>query len=359
MGFVTSFSLDTTIKPMDEALKVLTLGAYSDLSNILSQFNGGGAVAEPIVIGATVFKWILITASIFAIVRFLSSKLQFSLLGQAVLTIVALVAVMLFIATPFELYNTVEHRVAPFFNAISSNDKIDYTPTLLYGTSMLGKMSATTAQLFGRINSYLPSNVSVPSFENGFSIQEASVSWIATVIDLLLISVIVYLISKFSNIAAGVIGTILLMAVLGVGANTMGVILSIILSVAAIYFLINTVKILTVYPLSVLLILLAYIFQPPVNILVILLSAVCIMLMLPVFYLVAYMIYGAGELVEKREKLGMKKRPVKYVEEATGEWDVGYTAILMTLLFSAILALYGPSMIGMGTFFTIFFILVK
>jgi len=359
MGFITSITFDTSLKIIDEVLRIVTLGAYFDLSSILIGFREATS-AEPIVIAATVFKWLLIVASVYGIMELVSRKFDFPLLYRVVATAIVLVVIMLFVTTPFETYDLVESRVAPFFTALADTNVQEYTPTLLTGVSIIGQALSSTKVVFGTVSSFIPTTVSVPTFEGGLTTQEADISWVATIINLLIVGLAIYVLSRISYTVAGVVGAILLMSAIGVGETTMGVLFVLLVSIAAIVILSKTrYRIFIVYPLSAILILSAYIVQPPTNVLVIILTAVTVMLLYPVFYALAYLIYGAGELVEKREKLGMKRKPTKYVEEMAGEWDVTYTAFVMTMLFSAVLALYGPTMLGLGTFFTIFFSMVK
>lgn len=359
MGFITSLTLDTSFKVIDEVLRIITLGAYSDLSKVVSGFLGIPS-AEIIVFAATLFKWLLIIGSIYGVVELISRRFEIPLTYKIAATGVVLLIVMLFITTPFETYDVVENRVAPYLAAISSTDKIEYTPTLFTGITMIGQALSSAKTIFGTINSFIPTSVGVPSFENGFNTQQADISWVATIIDILIVALAIYILSRLSYTVAGVVGAILFMSAIGVGETTMGVLFTLFVSFTAIILLAKTrFRIFIIYPLATMLILIAYMLQPSVNILVIILTVVTVILLYPEFYALAYLIYGAGELMEKREKLGMKRKPTKYVEEMAGEWDVAYTAFIMTILFSSVLALYGPSMLGLGTFFTIFFSIVR
>jgi len=49
----------------------------------------------------------------------------------------------------------------------------------------------------------------------------------------------------------------------------------------------------------------------------------------------------------------MKLKPKKAIEEYAGRWDVNAVAIILTLLFVAIIGLFSVSLSGLGTFLAI------
>ena len=356
---LTSLSFDFVFAPLEELLNLVTLGAYHDLSTILSQYEGS-TTADIIVVFATFFKWFLIIASILGVVKIIGDRLGIPVSYQVIATAGVVLLINLFIITPFETYDIIHKRVAPFFTSLQKTETLAYSPSLLGGTSMLGEYISYSSNMFKLVNANLPGNVSIPTLQQGFPTQTIDISWLSVLIDLLIVGLIVFVISKLSKKVAFVVGSVLLMSVFGVGVETMGLIISIAIAGVMLVTLMRTeYAIFAIFPAGVISILVIYLIQPPVNVLVVILTALIVVLMYPVFYLIAYFIYGTGELLEKREKLGMKKKPVRYVEEAAGEWDVAYTAFIMTLLFSSVLALYGLTFLGVGTFLTIFFALVR
>ena len=359
MGVVTGFPVTTSIGILEEFMKVLTLGTYSDLSTVLKTFSGAEA-GTPIVVAATVFKWGLIVLSIYAVVHFVASRLNFTRLFELAVTAAIVVAVILFIATPVETMEVVKNHVSPFVAALSSSKQVDYTPYLLNKTLYLGKILELTSNAFDSLNAFVPSSISVPTMQKGLQPQSVSIAWLPFLIDVVIVIAVVYVISKLNSMVAAVAGLILLLSVVKIDTTSASVLFALLLSAVAMYVLVRIGAYpFLAYPIALMAILVLYLVQPPVNVLSLCLVLITVMTLYPLFYVFAWLLYGTGELLEKREKLGMKKKPVRYVEERAGEWDISYTAFLMTALFSTIMAVYGLTFLGIGTFFAVFFSLVK
>jgi len=339
-----------------QALSYLTLGSYGDLTSLLAPTTPE-ATASAFAWGLTALKWILLCLAIFLFWRWVCERLKLIDLIPVLLTVATVIVALWFYNTPWNDAETIAMRVSSFSNALSSTS-VNYTPSVLQPMINLTKMPVDFIDdTLKTVENSIPKNITAPVIQGDGSLptigsSEFDTSWLRFLVYALLSFASIYLLSRISKVLAGVIAAIIFLLAINISNDTIACIILIIACLAAIWLLRKT-KILIAYPLTVIILCLAYILQPPQNILLLFLIAAFVVSLLPIFYGVGAGLYTAGEILEAREKLGMKLKPKKAIEEYAGRWDVNAVAIILTLLFVAIIGLFSVSLSGLGTFLAI------
>ncbi|RLI84683.1 hypothetical protein DRP07_00230 [Archaeoglobales archaeon] len=335
-----------------QLINILSLGSYNDLNSLISttETNTAATVFAWVL---TVLKWGMAAFAIFSILRYVLDKLGFTPVMAVILTAIAMVGIFAFYNTPWNDASIVQSKVSGFMHAMN-NTAVNYTPSLIQPiiAAMTGPISAVNSSI-GYLNSSLPSNLTVPTIQ-GRSIASTTVntSWIAWAIFIAIVALAIYIISRFNRLIAGIVAVVLFMVALSIPDDLIASVITIIVCAGLAYVLFRHVKILSAYPIAIAILTLAYMIQPPQAVLILMLIAVFIISLLPFFYGVGALLYGVGEIVESRERFGMKKKPKKVIEEYAGEWDPVMIALVLTLFFTGVIVLFGASLSGFGIFLT-------
>lgn len=337
------------IGTVTRVLEIVTVGIYRDLSNVISASQKLDSGIFSIV--AVVLKYLITFLALYSIASLIAGRIgvdrKFALAASLAVMAVAAATV----ANPSEMMKNVDDRIGKYLGALSDGSVRGYVPTLIKGIHPIEEVIKVTWYPVDYVTNKIPSNVTVPTLSPGLKSTEVDVSWIKTVFAIIFAALLVYLVSKFSKVAALIVASIYVTPIFGVTTDMQSVITTIIASIVGAYFLISRKLIpLSIYPISIAIVLIMYLIQPPVNVLTVVLSALIIATLYPMFYLMSVAFYGVEEIVEKREKLGMKVKPKKYLEEQTGYWDIDYAAFVMTVVFAALIAIYGVNLIGLGTY---------
>lgn len=348
--------LTNLTKPVETGINVVTLGLYGDIS---SMFTGSETTTEMQVVAAilTVVKWILLFMALYFISRWICRRIKLTNFVVLAVTIIAVALICVFYNNPMNDYEVISMRLSSLAEAMSTN--ITFKPDIV---SVMSGVNLT-----GYIDERIPRNITVPVFTSSggvptITMQNADVSWLRVVIYLLIILVALIVITKVSRVLGGLIAVLGIGAILNFSNDVMvTILLSLILIVvvSTIIFRFSRNRFVIAYPIGLLVVLACYLIQPPSSILIPLLILALLLMLFPVFYLFGALIYMLGEVVEGREKLGMKVKPKRVVEEKVGRWDPVAVGIVLTSLFTLILVLYGVSIQGLGVFLTTSFGLLR
>ena len=350
-------AVNQSISLIEKGVNFLTFGSYSDLSSLLtpSTQEPSAAIFASILV---VVKWFLLLVAIFIFWKIACDKLGFTAVVALALTGASVMAILLFYNTPMHDFDVLQSRASGFIHAFN-NESTNYTPSLIQPLLAYTEMpiNFTNNTLMAARNA-VPGNITVPVIQsNGAlpSISSTSVntSWVGWLIYLLLIALSIYIISRFSKLLAGLVAFIIFGLAINLPDKTIACTIIIVVCAALVYVLIGRFTILAAYPAAIIMLTLAYMLQPPQYILLTLLTSSLILSLLPVFYAFGYILYAAGEIVEGRQKLGLKTKPKKVIDEVYGQWDVNAVAVVLTLLFVVITILFGISLQGLGTFLAI------
>jgi hypothetical protein len=355
--------LDQLISCIESGINLLTLGSYYDLSQLLSP-SGSDVAATIFAVILTVLKWSMLVIAIFLFWKFICDKIRLTTLVVLILTACSLVPILLFYNNPINDVNTIQTRVSGFIQSFNSSS-YNYTPSIIEPVVSTIEIPVNmTGNVLRFASNATPDNITVPALQSGdrlptITTTSVNISWVGWLIYIVVIVLSIYILSRLSKILAVVVAFIIFGLAISLPNVMVASIILIVVFSALIYVLSSRIPIFALYPASAILLVLAYILQPTQNVLIIMLIACFIMCLLPVFYIFGYTVHVAGKFIEERGKLGMKKHPKKYIEEVAGEWDVNAIAVILTIIFVAVVILFGISTSGMGTFLALTFGLLK
>jgi len=320
-----------------EAIKVLTLGTYSDINLLLSPSpNNTSTVLAMLII---VLKYALLATAIYAFTsRFTSSK-------NAVMVTAAALLVAVIITQPWTQGNEISSRISMLQNGFADNSEVKFNPTLLKSWPAKDVIGFTSAAL-GSVYNATSSLKSATTIKTPFM----EIDWIYYVVLIIVSALAFYVLKTYSKLLAISVPAIMVMMLIGLPLQlVVAIILVIVLAVVA-YYLQKLHPVLSIYPAVFAALVIISLISIPTNVLIALLMVLMFISLIPVFYLVGILLAGFGKVVEEREKLGMKIRPKKLIEETAGQWDPIAVAIILTALFVVVLAIFGANLYGIGTF---------
>jgi len=329
--------------PIAEAVSIVTLGTYSDINTILvpSSSDVSALLATILVL----LKLIMPTLAAYAIADRLAGK-QVAIIAAAA----TLIAVAVF-TQPWAQMADVSSRISMLQTGLADDSPIEYTPTLLrdgpvnvalnYTELALDKFAGSAALL---------KNATTISFGVPFSNEKVRIDWLYYALIVALAAVGFFVVKQYNKYLAIAVIAVAVYLLLGIPAELTARIVLLIAMVAAAYLLQKVHPVLVLYPAVAAALLLISMLTLPTNVVLVVLLVLMFLSLVPLFYFVGIVIAGVGKVVEEREKLGMKVRPKKMIEETAGQWDPVAVAIVLTSIFVAALALFGATIYGIGTF---------
>jgi len=339
-------------KTIEYAINLASLGTWSDLSSILQN-----APHEPsataLAWALAILKWGLLFSALFFFFRTVCDRLGFTSLVALILSAAALIPILLFYNTPWNDADIMAGRISAFMHAFGSEH--NYTPALCEAVNLTALPIRTLNESASGFATLLPNNTTMPAIVSqqgmpAVAVVNVDLSWLGFALCLAMAVAAAYLLSRFSRLVAALALFIVIAALMGLKAELLASVVLIVLCIYLAWLAVKHKPVLACYPLAVVLVLCLYIAQPPGWILTPGLIAALILTLFPLFYAVGMTFYAVGEIMESREKLGMKVKPKKVIEEQVGEWDPVMVAAILTLLFVAVVSLFGLTLSGLGVF---------
>ena len=339
------------------AINLASLGTWSDLQLQLQNTS-----PEPSAIAfawiLTVLKWALLFSALFFGFRIVCDRLGFTSLAALIVAVLALIPILAFYNTPWNDADIMASRISAFMHAFEEDHH--YVPSLYRAVNLTAvPIKMLNGSISGVVSS-LPKNGTIPvvSGQQGLpaiTTAEVDLSWLGAAICLALAAGIAYVLLRLSKLLAGLAFFVILAVAMGFREDIIASVVAIALCAYLAFLLVrgerwSEFRFLACYPLAVIVILVLYILQPPGWILTPGLIIALVLTLFPLFYVVGIAFYMVGEVLERREKLGMKVKPKKVIEEQAGEWDPVMVAVLLTAIFIAAVSLFGLTLSGLGVF---------
>lgn len=345
-------------------LSLATLGIYNDLSHLIPH------KADPV---SNFIAWLVILArfavagtAIFLVARKISDRFGLSPLVPIAITAIALVGAVA-ITHPWTVAENLSLRLGGFQQAITDPATVSYTPSAFktQPMSLLFKGAYESVGFFGtamsKLRNVTGAQVKIPDLNNNYKIELVAVSfsWLYYLLAFAFIFLTFWLAKQLSRKLAVVIAMAEFALVFGISPHLVATIAVVaLLAVLAYYLIAKGYGIFAVYPVVLAVLTVMAMFSWPKSILVIVLGVLMYLTLIPLFYLVGWVISGLGELVEMREKI-VKVKPKKVIEEQAVAWDEVAMAVVLSGLFMLSIALYGTTLIGLGTFLALSVFLLK
>ncbi len=343
-----------SIPALDNALNIVTLGIYKDLLSLIPQHASPSSIALAWIV--LIARYALAGVAIYLVAnRFLDRKLSLMVVAVALVAIVA-------VTQPWSLAGEMAKRMGGFESAISSAKMVDYDPSVIKAFEPIfdGVNYANSFMHGIREN---VSNIKVPILDvrNGkIGLESVSFGWIYYVLAFAIILLTFYFVKSVSGKLAFALVMAEVGLLLGIGTNLISIILICFALAYMAYLLISKGYIVvSVYPIVVIALLVLSLFEIPKGLLVWILLILMYLVLIPMFYLIGWLIAGFGEILEGREKFGLKVKPKKVLEEQVGVWDELAIAIVLAGLFMVVVGVYGLNLVGIGTFTALSIMLFK
>jgi len=345
-------------------VSIMTLGIYNDISNLIEPTSNpsSSAIAYAITIARVVFAGV----TTFVILRKLCDRFK---LNERIVIFgtVAMVIVYIAITQPWVVAEDLSNRIGGFTEALSDYDVVEYSPTLLNTFPVNVFMDVvyngvdSLDGVFSWMRNKTSFSVSLPDVgRNGVTSTDVSFDWLYFLIVIALVLIVFYILKHFNKVLAVIAVVTIISLGLGISAN---LIITLILVGFMVYLSVMLVKkgryIVSIYPVLFSALLVLSLIQIPKSMLIILLLVLMYLALIPAFYLVGLAIAGVGEVLEQREKFGMKVKPKKVIEESVGEWDELAVSVVLSGIFMLSIALYGTTLLGLITFIAISTLILK
>jgi len=348
-----------------QILTVITLGLFSDISHLIPP------QADPT---STLIAYLVVIArfAIAGVAIYLVASKILDRLGydpaMAILIVAGVLIVIALITHPWVIAKDLSDRLGGFERAMNDYRPVKFTPTLLrsppfnytigsvyYGVSMLNRS-------LEQLKSATSLKMTLPDVGSGYRITTKTVTfnWIYYLITFVIIGLTFYILKSVSKWLALTVVGVEVALLLGISA---GLVVTIVLIglfvVASVYLIKSGYVVWSIYPIIVAVLLALSLISLPKALLIVILSVLLYLSLIPVFYAIGWFIAGVGELVEQREKFGLKVKPKKVIEEQAGVWDEVAIAVVLSALFLVSIALYGATILGVGTFMALSLMILR
>lgn len=330
-------------------ITIITLGLFKDITNLLPKSSNLASLtlAWAIIIG----RYAVIAFIIFVIAN---KYIRRYAIPATIITVVAIVM----LTQPWITVNEIAGR----FGGIDVVMK-DYNLTRYYPSLLAVDIVNST---FNLVYSYIESlekavivmknatsiKAGVPHIENNtVTFRTVSFEWMFYLIALVAILLVFYILKHLNKyIAVLVVASLFAMFFFKISAKLIFVCTLILALILISWYVFKFVKVLVVYPIIIAIILMLSLIELPRSILFIILVVLMYISLLPVFYIIGIVVAEIGEIIERREKFGMKVKPKKIIEEKTGEWDKIAVALILSAVFLIAIVLFGANIYGIMTF---------
>ena len=327
--------------PFKNVLNVVSLKSLEDLTyitNSVPQQDVSWLVGVIVII-----KWAALIAAIclFYLTVLPRLKVRHPII-PFIATAVTVIVICVSLTNPFADMDSINVRFSKISGAFSQGD-VTYTPSLLKDVPFQNPLRILLSEV--------PTNVSAPIIEDDqWTFKEFNIAPVLLIF--MLLATIVFL-TRFNKWATVVVGSLIVATLIGLSDAKILDVIIITAAVALCYYLLRTkIRFLVVYPIALSLLAILDILQPPSNIAFTVFGVVFVLSLIPVFYIVGLFLMSIGAMRETRTKFGMKKKPIKIVEEEAGQYDPLVTSLILSLLFTASIILYGTTMGALGFFVT-------
>jgi len=330
-------------------INVLSLGIYQDIQNILHPHSSPASTALAWAI--VVARFVFMALAVYAVVRKFAPNLTIP-------AIIASVVLATVVTQPWHVAEGISNRIGGFEEAMSCTDLVDYNPSLLKFPvirdiiSFIGDALEKAEQGFNSIKNSTVISIPLPSISgNSLSLKPVTVEWLYYLIVFVIVLLTILVLKNVSRAVMVVAVLVEVALLMGVALNVVALIVVILLLFVLTYYLVrHRWFVLAIYPFTIAMLLTLDMLKIPENTLLMLLVALMYLSLIPVFYAVGLTMAGVGEVIEHREKLGMKIKPKKVIEEAAGEWDARVVAVILTGIFMIAVMLYGANIFAVLTF---------
>ncbi|MHC1624947.1 MAG: hypothetical protein ACXQS2_03020, partial [Methermicoccaceae archaeon] len=329
--------------PFKDALNIISLKTFGDLVNITS--TAPQRDVSWIVGVIVVIKWAALIAALLLFYVTITQKLRIKNdLIPIALTVVTVLVICIFFTNPFADVDNLNARFSKIAGALTYNENVTYKPTLLRDIPFQNPLRILLEKV--------PTNVTGPAIENDQLVFKTyDIAPILLII--LLLAAIVFL-SKLSRLITIIVAALIITTIIGISDMRVLDAVIIVSSAILIYLLLRTksLQFLIVYPVGLLILAVIDVLQFPPNIMFILFGMVFVCSLIPLFYVIGLILKGVGTIRETRTKFGIKKKPAKIIEESAGEYDPLVASLLLSLLFTVSIILYGTTIGALGFFIT-------
>lgn len=327
----------------------VTLGLFKDIVNILPKSDSPASLA---------LAW-AVTVARYAIVGFIIYAVTRRYIGRyAILATAIAVVAMVLVTQPWTTVNEVAERFGGLDAVMKDYSLTRYSPSLLkvgYINNSLNLAynyteSLEKAVVSAKNASYI--KINVPHIENNtLTFRTVSLEWIFYLITLVAIFLVFYILKHLNKyIAVIVASSLFAMFFLGISTRLIFDIALVLALILAAWYVFKFAKVLAIYPIVVAVMLLLSLVELPKFYLFITLVALMYLTLIPVFYAVGIAVAEIGEVIERRDKFGMKVKPKKVIEERAGVWDKFAVAVILSAVFLIAIVLFGANIYGLMTF---------
>jgi len=330
-------------------INLITLGLFKDIINLLPENNNPASLA---------LAWALYIAR-YIIIAFIIYSIAKRVLHRYALPVAAIATVFIIVLTqPWIAVEESAERIGGIDVIMQDYNLTKYEPSLLTvdvinsTLNMFYNYTKVVESSVAVVKNITSVKVGVPYIENyTVKFKQVSFEWLYYFLILIAIFLTFYVLKHLNKYLAVVVAlSLFAIFLLGVDVKlifTIALILALFLSA---WYIFRYVKILAVYPLVVVIMLTLTLIELPRLVLFCILISLMYLSLIPVFYVIGSVIAEAGEIIERREKFGMKVKPKKIIEERTGEWDKLAVAIILSTVFLITIFLFGANVYGLITF---------
>jgi len=341
-----------------QAISIITLGIFADISDLIPSHSDPSSLALAWVI--IIARLGLATLAVFAVTRKLIPQFSIPIT-------LGVLAILVAFTQPWTLAEETATRIGGFEKAMSDTTVVSFTPHLLLfePTRMVfSKVYDGVNMLqvaFSSLKNITSVQMQVPDVEDyKLTMNTISFDWMYYIIALGIILASFYVLKHVNKYLAVAVAGIEIALLFGISSNLVVTITLIgLFLVLAIYLFKKGYYVVGLYPVIVAVLLVLSMVSLPKNVLLLILMVLMYVSLIPVFYLIGLMFAGFGSIVEHREKLGMKVKPKKVIEEQAGEWDALAVAIVLSGLFLVSIALLGANVFGLATFVGLTMLVLK
>jgi len=330
-------------------VNLITLGLFKDIINLLPESNNPASLA---------LAWSLHIAR-YVIIAFIIYSIAKRVLHRYALLVTAIATVLIVVLTqPWIAVEETAERISGVDAIMKDYSPTKYKPSLLSVNVVNNTLNTiysyaeVVESSVAVVRNATSIKVGIPYIENyTVKFKQVSFEWLFYLLTLIAIFITFYILKHLNKYLAVVVAlSLFAIFLLGVDVKlifTIALILALFLSA---WYVFKHVKILAVYPIVIAIMLILSLIELPKLLLFCILISLMYISLIPVFYVIGSVIAEVGEIIERREKFGMKVKPKKVIEERTGEWDKLAVAIILSAVFLVAIVLFGANMYGLATF---------